>query len=142
MDKRQVRGTRLYRLAAAIGVIALGLALRRFGYDLGLTFPVVKYGGSVLWGAMVFLLAGALSGARTKSRLVIVAIVIAVAVEFFRLVHAPEIDAFRLTLPGQLLLGRVFSLWNIIAYIAGIMLAWVAEMAVAKRVNEARAPAS
>ena len=32
----------------------------------------------------------------------------AAAVELFKLYHMPALDAFRLTLPGALLLGRVF----------------------------------
>ncbi|MBB3138899.1 hypothetical protein FHS26_006679 [Rhizobium pisi] len=46
----------LLRLAALLLVIVLGLALRRFGYAVDLPFIVVKYGGSALWGAMVYLL--------------------------------------------------------------------------------------
>jgi|GEM_PF-5363467 len=37
-------------------IIVSGLALRRFGPGLGLPFMFVKYGGSVLWGTMVFFL--------------------------------------------------------------------------------------
>jgi hypothetical protein len=48
------------------------------------------------------------------------AIAIAICVEFFRLYHQPKLDAFRTTLVGQLLLGRIFSLWNVVVYAAGI----------------------
>ena len=41
---------------------------------------------------------------------------IATAVEFFKMYHSPAMDAFRLTLPGVLLLGRFFSVWDIVAY--------------------------
>jgi hypothetical protein len=84
---------------------------------------IVKSGGSVLWGAMVFFLA-ALAARRSSIPLVAsVAAAIAIAVELFRLVHAPWLDDFRLTLAGALLLGRIFSLWNILAYAVGIGLA-------------------
>jgi hypothetical protein len=43
-------------------------------------------------------------------------------VELFRLVHAPWLDAFRLTTAGALLLGRVFSPWDVLAYGVGIAL--------------------
>jgi hypothetical protein len=33
------------------------------------------------------------------------------------------LDAFRLTLPGGLLLGRIFSAWNMLAYGVGIIFA-------------------
>ena len=107
-------------LVALIIIIAAGLALRRFGYDLGLTFIVVKYGGSVLWGAMVYCLLAALLSVRNGTLLLVAAIAIAVAVEFSRLYHTPWLDDFRLTTAGALLLGRVFSLWNILAYVLGI----------------------
>jgi hypothetical protein len=41
---------------------------------------------------------------------------LATGVEFVKLYHSPGLDAFRLTLPGVLLLGRVFSGWDIAAY--------------------------
>ncbi len=105
-------------LVALIVIIAAGLALRRFGYDLGLPFVVVKYGGSVLWGAMVYCLLASLLSARNGTLVLVAAI--AIAVEFSRLYHTPWLDDFRLTTAGALLLGRVFSLWNILAYVFGI----------------------
>ncbi|WP_337269837.1 DUF2809 domain-containing protein [Oryzifoliimicrobium ureilyticus] len=107
----------------AITVIFLGLGLRAVGYRLGLTFPVVKYGGSVLWGSMVyFLLASIVLGWR-RSHVVLMAIALACLVEFSRLYHTPGLDSFRLTTTGALLLGRVFSPWNLLAYTAGIVVA-------------------
>ena len=47
---------RLRLLVGTALVIAAGLALRLLG--LGLPGPVVKWGGSVLWGAMVYGLVG------------------------------------------------------------------------------------
>ena len=44
----------------------------------------------------------------------------AAAIEVSRLVRTPELDAFRATLAGQLLLGRIFSAWNLLAYAIGI----------------------
>ena len=107
-------------LAAAMTVIVCGLCLRTFGYDVGLPFVVVKYGGSVLWGAMVYLLLAAVFPLRWNDYQVQAAILLAVAVELVRLVHFPSLDAFRATTAGALLLGRVFSLWNIVCYVVGI----------------------
>lgn len=109
-------------LAVAV-VIAAGLAVRFV--PLGLPAGVVKYAGSTLWGAMVYGLLACLRPDAALRRLALAALVIAVAVEFFRLVHTPWLDAFRLTLAGQLLLGRVFSLWNLLAYAVGIAAAAV-----------------
>lgn len=120
--------SRLRRLLAVVLTVIAGLLLRRFGYDLGLSFFVVKYGGSVLWGAMVFFLVAFVVVKRTILVPVSAALVIAALVEFSRLYHTPELDAFRLTLAGKLLLGRVFSLWNIVAYAIGIGLAAAADI--------------
>jgi hypothetical protein len=37
-------------------IIIAGPALRRFGFGVGLSAFIVKYGGSLLWGTMVFFL--------------------------------------------------------------------------------------
>lgn len=107
-------------LAATCGAILAGLVLRRFGYDIGLPFVVVKYGGSILWGSMVFLVVASLLPCRNGRAAIVVACIVAIAVELTRLVHFPALDAFRATTAGALLLGRVFSLWNIACYLAGI----------------------
>nr|WP_244514009.1 hypothetical protein [Methylobacterium sp. UNC378MF] len=36
------------------------------------------------------------------------------------LVQTPTLDAFRVTLPGQLFLGSIFSRWNLCANVLGI----------------------
>jgi hypothetical protein len=46
--------------------------------------------------------------------------IIATAVECAKLYHQPALDAFRRTLPGILLLGRIFSIWDIVAYLLAI----------------------
>ncbi|MET4391228.1 hypothetical protein ABIB73_007017 [Bradyrhizobium sp. F1.4.3] len=57
----------------------------------------------------------------TRTQIAAIAAAIAVVVEFSRLVHAPWLDAFRLTTAGALLLGRIFSLWNLVAHLIGIV---------------------
>ncbi len=83
---------------------------------LGLPPFLYKYGGSVLWAAMIYWLLGALLPRVPASRLAACACVLAAAVELSRLYHAPALDAFRMTLAGKLLLGRFFSAWNMVAY--------------------------
>jgi hypothetical protein len=41
---------------------------------------------------------------------------LATSVEFLKLYHVPWLDSFRLTVPGILLLGRFFSVRDIVAY--------------------------
>jgi hypothetical protein len=105
-----------------LSIIAAGLALRGFGLGLGLSAFTVKYGGSILWGAMVFFLVAIVASRSTRRSVVMIAAVIAVGVELFRLVHTPWLDSFRLTMAGALLLGRIFSPSDILAYAVGIAL--------------------
>ncbi|MCC0808255.1 DUF2809 domain-containing protein [Methylobacterium sp. W2] len=105
-------------LATSLAIIVAGLSLRLV--PLGLPTGIVKYGGSVLWGAMVYGLVAVLLPHRSGRTILLVAGAIALLVEFSRLIHTPWFDAFRLTLPGALLLGRIFSPWNLVAYAAGL----------------------
>lgn len=116
-----LRRKMLIRVGLALVVIACGLSLRLYGFPLGLPAFVVKYGGSLLWATMVFLLIGVLLPRLTRMQIAAIAVAIAGVVEFSRLVHTPWLDAFRLTTAGALLLGRIFSLWNLVAYVAGIV---------------------
>ncbi|QKK28661.1 DUF2809 domain-containing protein [Rhizobium indicum] len=121
----QPRSPQILRLAFLFLVIVFGLALRRFGYAADLPFIVVKYGGSALWGAMAYLLV-ALFVARSRPAVIaVMALFIAISVELFRLYHTPWLDAFRLTTAGALLLGRIFSFWNMLAYAIGIAAACI-----------------
>ena len=118
---------RLCLLAATLAAIAAGSALRLV--PVGLPAGLVKYGGGIIWGGMVYGMAAfVMAGSRTRA-VAAVALSAAVASELFRLYATPDLDAFRRTLPGQLLLGRIFSVWNIVAYAAGIALAAIADRA-------------
>ena len=95
------------------GLIAAGLLLRLIRW--GLPLPVHHFGGGFLWGATVYALVAALRPARWRPlTCLLLAVTVIVAVESFRLVHGPGLDTFRATLAGQLLLGRVFSAWNML----------------------------
>jgi hypothetical protein len=117
--------TRIVRGCLWLSVIVAGLALRQFGPGVGLSFPVVKYGGSILWGTMVFFCVAIIASGRPRWTVALMSAAIAVGVELFRLVHTPWLDDFRLTTAGALLLGRVFSPRNMLAYGAGIVLGMV-----------------
>jgi hypothetical protein len=97
------------RILLCVSVTICGLALRRCGSGLGLPAFFVKYGGSMLWGAMMFFLVAIAAPRLTRRNVASIAAVVAVCVELFRLVHSPWLDAFRLTLAVALLLGRIFS---------------------------------
>lgn len=122
-DSEGRRSRTIVRAGLCLAIIVCGLGLRGWGPGFGLPAFVVKYGGSVLWGTMVFFLVAMAIPRLSRPRVVLVSAVVAIGVELFRLVHFPWLDAFRLTLPGALLLGRIFSLWNIGAYALGIAVA-------------------
>jgi hypothetical protein len=113
------------RASLCLLIAVSGLALRGFGFSFGLSAFVVKYGGSLLWAAMVFFLVAMAASHWSRLSIALISAAIAVGVELSRLVHAPWLDAFRLTLPGALLLGRIFSAWNMLAYGVGIIFAVV-----------------
>lgn len=116
----------LWATALTIGA---GLVLRRYGYALSLPFPIVKYGGSILWGSMVYFIVASASFKFRDRFSIALAFAIAVLVEFFRLYHTPWLDTFRMTTAGALLIGRVFSVWNIAAYACGIIVAFLVKTA-------------
>lgn len=112
----------LAHVAAGLVVMACGLVWRLV--PMGLPGFALKYGGAVLWGAMVLLLVGAVLGESRHGWVTpLAAVGIALASELFRLYHTPALDAFRMTLPGALLLGRIFNPWNLVAYGLGMALA-------------------
>ena len=114
----------LLSIALICATIAAGLALRLV--PVGLPFGLVKYGGSVLWALMVYWMISTLFPRGPIARGAFVAAAVATAVELFKLVHTPPLDAFRLTLPGKLLLGRVFAFSDLAAYAAAILIgAWI-----------------
>jgi len=113
-------------LALFLVTVMAGLAVRMA--PLGLPAVVVKYGGSMLWAVMIYWV---VSTALARWRLPVVGLIagaIATAVEFFKLYHSPGLDAFRLTLTGMIVLGRYFSVRDIVAYWVAIGLAaWIDE---------------
>jgi hypothetical protein len=121
----------LIYLGLTIATVVLGLALRFV--PLGLPFFLVKYGGSVLWAVMVYLLLAAFLPDRKPLFIAGVAAIFAALVEFLRFYHSPALDAFRLTLAGALLLGRVFSLWHLVAYWTAIACAAVVDRGIIRR---------
>jgi hypothetical protein len=94
--------------------MAAGIAVRFL--PLGLPPSLVKYAGSMLWAAMIYWLTSTVLTRTRLPALVLISGCLATAVEFFKLYRSPGVDAFRSTLPGVLLLGRYFSLWDILAY--------------------------
>ena len=118
-------------------IIVAGLTIRRV--PLHLPLIVSKYGGSMLWGAMVYAIFVGFFPKKRPIEVGFAAGLFALAVELFKLYHAPVLDAFRFTLAGQLLIGRFFSLGDILAYwvaIAVIAAADNVRLTWAKRISD------
>ena len=91
-----------------------GLAIR-FAH-LGLPASIVKYGGSALWAMMIYWIASSILPSWRAEHVALLGGGIATSVEFFKLYHAPVLEAFRHTIAGVLILGRVFSFKDIAVY--------------------------
>jgi uncharacterized membrane protein YoaT (DUF817 family) len=130
IDGPTSRRPQVIYVAAAIVIIAAGLLWRWPG--LGLPPPVAKYGGSVLWGAMVFFVVAAVVPSMKLAIAACVAALVAAGVEASQLVHVGWLDDVRATVIGALLFGRTFTWWDIASYWVGIAGAY-ASTALARR---------
>jgi hypothetical protein len=114
-----------------IMTMAAGLIVRLA--PLGLPNVLAKYGGSLLWALMIYWIVSFVRPHWPLARGARLSGAVALSVELFKLYHTPALDAFRLTLPGKLLLGRVFNLWDLIAYAIGIIVGVFANHAIGSR---------
>ena len=89
---------------------------------------------------MVFFLLAIAASRLSRPRVALIAAAIAICVELFRLVHTPWLDDFRLTTLGALLLGRVFSPWNMLAYGVGIILGMLLDYLAVKGLQKGASP--
>jgi hypothetical protein len=106
--------------------VAAGLTIR-FA-QLGLPHAIVKWGGSTLWAVMIYWVISTAFGSHRIVRNVILSGTVATAIEFLKLYDATWLDAFRRTLPGIILLGRIFTFRDIVAYWIAIVIAAILEL--------------
>ncbi len=121
---------------AVYGAVMLVTLLAGLGMrfaPLGLPAVVVKYGGSTMWAAMIYWVLAAGLPRWRPVRVAVAAGVVATTVEFLKLYRTPWLDAFRMTLPGILLLGKYFSVWDLVAYGVAIGGAAVVDAGVIRR---------
>jgi hypothetical protein len=104
----------LLSLVLLFVTIVAGLVVRKVPLDLSPL--VVKYGGSMLWALAIYWLISTLLSRSGLFTSAMIAGLLATGVEFLKLYHTPDLEAFRLTLPGTLLLGQIFSFSDIAAY--------------------------
>ena len=118
--------------------IPIGLAVRFL--PLHLPWFLYKYLGSTLWAVALYWFLATLLPKLRPIALATIAILIATLLELSRLLPIASIDAFRLTLPGKILLGRYFSLKNIAAYLLAIALTAALDNFLAARNPQFHAP--
>jgi hypothetical protein len=105
-------------------LIPLGLVCRFV--PIGLPQVLVKYGGSFLWAAMVYLLVALLLPALPPVAVGALAAAVAIAVECGKLLTSPGLNNFRDTFAGKVLVGRYFSYKDIAVYcVAIVCAAWI-----------------
>jgi len=109
-----------YGLVIAL-IVVLGLPTRM--EILPLPYPVLKYGGGTLWGAMIFMVLGWGVYKAKTSRVWIGALMIAWGIEFSQIYHEDSLDAFRATLIGRMTIGRGFLWEDVLSYLIGVSLA-------------------
>lgn len=119
-------------LSVAVLTVLAGLSVR-FA-PLGLPWVVMKYGGSALWAMMIYWVLALVWPKSNAVALAAIAVAIATLAEFSRLFHVAWLDAFRVSLPGAILLGRYFSVRNIVAYWVAIIAAAVLDALVLRNV--------
>lgn len=113
------------RAAHSLGLLSatvlLGLSTRWFPT----AFPAVvsRYGGDLLWAAMVFWLAALARPRARTGQLAAAALAVSFGVEISQLSRAPWIVALRDTTPGGLLLGQGFLWSDLVCYAVGVLLA-------------------
>ena len=87
-----------------------------------MSWLLYKYLGSTLWAVALYWFLATILPKLRPTALAALAILIATLLELNRLIPLAPVDAFRLTFAGKILLGRYFSIKNILAYILAIAL--------------------
>jgi len=108
-------------------MLAIGFGLVWRSGLLPLPGAIAKYGGDSLWALVVFLCLGFVNPRNSTARNGIIAVCFAWSVEFLQLYHAGWIDEIRSTRLGRLVLGTTFNGLDLLAYVIGIALGYVAE---------------
>ncbi len=131
MPDRQISQThhrnRYFQVFAASMVVVSGL-IWRSGH-LPLSPFLSKYGGDALWALMVFAGLGWIFTRVSTAMLALAGLLLAWGVEFSQLWHPPWLDAIRAHRLGHLVLGTTFNWPDFPAYVVGIAIGALIEIA-------------
>jgi hypothetical protein len=117
-DRNRAR-SRLWLVVGLVAVIAFGLASRKFPS----LFPALlgKYPGDSLWALMIFLGWAFCKPRASTRKIAALAFATSCFVEFSQLYQAAWLNSVRSTTLGHLILGSIFSWFDIAAYCVGVL---------------------
>ncbi len=118
---------RLPYLALVAATIGVGLAVHGDRHLLSAAARDVA--GDALWAAMVWWGTGLLAPATGRGTRALASVLFCFAVELSQLHHSPGLDALRRTTFGVLVLGSGFDRRDLGAYVLGVTLAALLELA-------------
>ncbi|MGH7653172.1 MAG: DUF2809 domain-containing protein [Gemmatimonadaceae bacterium] len=122
---------RLGFAALAFGTIAVGLFVHWRGTLLPAALRDIL--GDALWAMMIAWWIGAVAPATRVAPRAGLALAVCWTVEVSQLYHTPLLDRWRLTTPGQLILGSGFDPRDLGAYALGVLAAVILELTVRRR---------
>ena len=109
---------RILYIIAILFLILIGLSSRKISMILEET-------GDGLWAMALFCFLRFLFINQKLERIAIATLAISFAVEFSQLIRWDWLVAFRSTFIGHMLLGQGFVWWDLLAYIIGVLLAYL-----------------
>ena len=109
---------RIFYIIAIIFLILIGLSSRKISM-------IPEETGDGLWAMALFCFLRFLFINQKLERIAIVTLTISFAVEFSQLIRWEWLVAFRSTFIGHMLLGQGFVWWDLLAYIIGVLVAYL-----------------
>ena len=109
---------RILYIIAILFLILIGLSSRKISMILEET-------GDGLWAMALFCFLRFLFINQKLERIAIATLAISFVVEFSQLIRWDWLVAFRSTFIGHMLLGQGFVWWDLLAYIIGVLLAYL-----------------
>lgn len=111
---------RIRYLALIVCIVMMGLLSRKIAW-------IPLWTGDALYAGMIFFIVRLTFLFKRPAFVAILSLGICLAVECSQLCQAAWISSIRSTLPGRLILGQGFLWSDILAYVAGVTLAFLAD---------------
>lgn len=111
-------------------IIVLGISSRKFSAHL--PFFIADNGGDVLWAAMVYFGFRCSLIRKSLQWALVCSITFSFLIEISQLYQAEWINEVRQTTPGALVLGRGFLMVDLVRYLFGIVVSFLADSLILK----------